>query len=371
MGMGRCYAEAKPCIDWVQLYFNDCLCNLRDEVSFGLGIISVSFWGFAEVPQIVMNFKAKSSRGVSLLLLLTWIVGDVFNLAGCILEPSTLPTQFYTALLYTVGSSILTYQCIYYDHIVPWLTKNGKKDSRVVAQEEDLIDKPLLIQKCIDSSKNIVVHSPCPVPTGPALYTSARSLASSPSPLEARFPKLIEEQNKSNTHSSIASFVNQSRGVVNAVAGCGTFLAAAAAANLPNQTRAYMHDLTFLVMHKNELQNNLRMEDRSDPYGQMLGWGMAFIYITGRIPQLWLNMKRGNVEGLSPCMFIFALVANITYVLSILVRSCKWVDLKDNLPWLLDAAICLFLDFLILLQFIYYRYRNSKQNKYIKSPEAP
>lgn len=115
-----CYAESKPCIDWVQRYLKNCLCNLRDYVSFRFGLLSVSLWAVAEIPQIITNFKAKSSQGVSILLLMTWILGsvgfwcffflifgafgfeknwiffdglvfsDVFNLADCVLEPSTV-----------------------------------------------------------------------------------------------------------------------------------------------------------------------------------------------------------------------------------------------------------------------------------------
>lgn len=72
-----CSVEMKPCIGWVKKYFKDCLCNLNDEVSFGLGIISLICWGIAEIPQIVTNFKNKSSSGVSLAFLCTWIVGYV------------------------------------------------------------------------------------------------------------------------------------------------------------------------------------------------------------------------------------------------------------------------------------------------------
>jgi uncharacterized protein with PQ loop repeat len=74
---------------------------------------------------------------------------------------------------------------------------------------------------------------------------------------------------------------------------------------------------------------------------------MAAIYMGGRIPQIWLNIKRGSVEGLNPLMFIFALVANATYVGSILVRTTEWDNIKPNLPWLLDAIVCVVLDLFV------------------------
>jgi uncharacterized protein with PQ loop repeat len=44
-------------------------------VSLTLGLMSVFSWGVAEVPQILTNFKEKSTEGISLLFLTTWVVG--------------------------------------------------------------------------------------------------------------------------------------------------------------------------------------------------------------------------------------------------------------------------------------------------------
>ncbi|KAA3455333.1 putative vacuolar amino acid transporter YPQ3 [Gossypium australe] len=65
-------------------------------------------------------------------------------------------------------------------------------------------------------------------------------------------------------------------------------------------------------------------------------------------------IERGNVEGLNPFMFIFALVGNSTYVASILVRSMDWFRIRPNLPWLVDAGGCVLLDTFIVIQFIYF-----------------
>ncbi|KAL2459152.1 PQ-loop repeat family protein/transmembrane family protein [Forsythia ovata] len=52
-----------------------------------------------------------------------------------------------------------------------------------------------------------------------------------------------------------------------------------------------------------------RLEEalQENAYGEWLGWLMAAIYMGGRIPQIWLS-------GLNPLMFVFALIANATYV---------------------------------------------------------
>lgn len=85
-----CVEERKGCVGWVETYFKDCLCNIKDEFSFGFGLISLVCWGVAEIPQIITNFRTKSSHGVSLLFLFTWVAGDIFNLTGCLLEPATV-----------------------------------------------------------------------------------------------------------------------------------------------------------------------------------------------------------------------------------------------------------------------------------------
>lgn len=96
------------------------------------------------------------------------------------------------------------------------------------------------------------------------------------------------------------------------------------------------------------------LKEEVSPLGEVFGWIMACIYMGGRLPQIYLNMQRGTVEGLNPLMFVFALVGNATYVASILVRSTDWAQVKPNLAWLVDAGVCVLLDCFILCQFAYY-----------------
>ncbi|KAJ0737936.1 hypothetical protein HanPSC8_Chr06g0250221 [Helianthus annuus] len=73
--------------------------------------------------------------------------------------------------------------------------------------------------------------------------------------------------------------------------------------------------------------------------GTYLGWGMAAIYMGGRLPQIFLN-------GLNPLMFIFALVGNSTYV-----ASMEWSKVQPNLPWVVEASGCVMLDTFVSLIF--------------------
>nr|CAB3476824.1 unnamed protein product [Digitaria exilis] len=119
--------STRHCAEWARTYLKYCLCSQKDSAALALGLLSVISWGVAEVPQIITNYRQKSTEGLSIAFLMTWIVGDLFNLVGCFLEPATLPTQFYMALLYTVTTLILTAQTIYYSHIYHRLKANKSR----------------------------------------------------------------------------------------------------------------------------------------------------------------------------------------------------------------------------------------------------
>ncbi|KAL8247042.1 hypothetical protein R6Q59_008258 [Mikania micrantha] len=348
-----CMKENKPCVGWwVRKYFKDCLCNVNDQVSFGLGMISLVCWGVAEIPQIFTNFRTKSSHGVSLVFLLTWIAGDIFNLVGCLLEPATLPTQYYTAMLYTTSTVILVLQSLYYDHMYAWL-KSWKTDaSRSEVEEAKKPLKPTVTRSQVHAIRSTASHPQ------DYYFTSARSLAGSSTPPNRAYmwttrsgpasAMAVDDYDSSEDESAaeIPKTASQPVPIPRSV-GYGAFLGTSL--YMPSHARGFMQ----VYAYRNYLQNN---NASHASYGQWLGWLMAAIYMGGRIPQIVLNIKRGSVEGLNPLMFIFALVANATYVGSILVRSTEWGRIKANMPWLLDAAICVALDAFIIMQYIYYRY---------------
>ncbi|KAK7359954.1 hypothetical protein VNO77_01923 [Canavalia gladiata] len=366
MAPSYCVKERKPCVRWVQIFFKDCLCNLKDEISFSLGLTSLLFWGVAEIPQIITIFRTKSSHGVSLLFLLAWVAGDICNLVGCLLEPATLPTQFYTALLYTTTTIVLLLQIIYYDYIYKWCKHRQKVNNKKDHEEEK---KPLKPPKPSDKS-----GIPIPKDTSKAapkrehFYMSARSLAGSGTPPWGTYmraarsgPSAMElnEDSSSEDETSLPSSkisAAQSRSIPRSLAGSyGTFLAASV--NLPLKGTDAL-GVEYVGFSARKL---LQEYEKHSTFGQWLGWLMAAIYIGGRLPQIWLNIKRGSVEGLNPFMFVFALIANVTYVGSILVRTTELESIKANMSWLLDAVFCVALDFFIISQYIYYRYFRKRE----------
>ncbi|KAH9541817.1 hypothetical protein CY35_14G085800 [Sphagnum magellanicum] len=392
--MPECPAD-KGCMVWVERYLKDCVCNRRDTVSLVMGLLSVVSWGVAEVPQIITNFREKSTEGISLLFLTTWVVGDLFNLAGCYLEPATLPTQFYMAMLYTITTLVLVSQTIYYDHVM-WriqgapFRRQGDVFPEAVKADVEEAQKPGTIHEAadetIETSKipsrqttSITVPQAHPSPGRDLYYTSARSLASSYVPTVGSYglgsrggsagghmsssyllphvgsvtsdplvvgshpvrahsgPVGTSVSNLTRTVASTGGLLVGSLGI-SAAFNRHTFGGLMGATSARQSVQSLLHISSVLDRsHQHSVPFGLLGEEIS-PLGEVFGWIMAVIYMGGRLPQILLNIKRGTAEGLNPLMFMFALVGNITYVgrYEILIQN-----LFLSLVWLSINQLCI------------------------------
>ncbi|GAB2230180.1 hypothetical protein Droror1_Dr00014438 [Drosera rotundifolia] len=397
----KCLGE--QCARWAKDYLGYCLCSPRDAASLTLGMISVVTWGVAEVPQIITNYRTKSTSGLSFAFLFTWIIGDLFNLFGCLLEPATLPTQYYMALLYTVTTLILTLQSVYYVHIYPRLKSTQSQidakslPARITGRSGHASNGEEKLIKGTDkqgygstlSEDGTPPSYPIPLPSVPrsfsggshgadSYYMSARSLSTSHTPTmgsllhrraSIEFENPAEEPllfgsppPKTTSHLNTKTVLCLVSVVTFFVGGYNT---SRKKIRQPGIVLEMTKRSTFKQLKRRLLQVDGKQVMNSGGggsggLGAYMGWAMAVIYMGGRLPQILLNIRRGNVEGLSPFMFIFALVGNGTYVASILVNSLEWSKISPNLPWLVDAGGCVLLDTFILIQFIYFHFWASK-----------
>lgn len=86
---------------------------------------------------------------------------------------------------------------------------------------------------------------------------------------------------------------------------------------------------------------------------QMLGYASAGLYLGSRVPQIAHNYKT-RCEGLSLAMFFFSISGNVTYVASIFFKSLDKKYLIANVSWLIGSGGTVFLDLIVLGQFIYF-----------------
>ncbi|KAG1341801.1 hypothetical protein COCNU_05G000300 [Cocos nucifera] len=134
-----CAEEKKACVGWIDKYFKDCVCSLSGEVSFGLGLISLVCWGIAEIPQIITNFQTKSGHGVSLGLILTWVIGCLPNSIQHWSAFSSISSSSFVIIcsdlqLYTATTVVLLFQTLYYDYWLRWRKSKDVKSTIEVSE---------------------------------------------------------------------------------------------------------------------------------------------------------------------------------------------------------------------------------------------
>nr|GEX64260.1 lysosomal amino acid transporter 1 [Tanacetum cinerariifolium] len=332
--MPVCRAD-RHCSEWARSHMKYCLCTRKDWVSLILGMISVFSWGVAEVPQLITNYKEKSSEGLAIGFLLTWIIGDVLNVLGCMLEPATLPTQYYMAVLYLITTLTLTIQALYYGYFAHGSSKRqSHKIESVDSKRKDSHDKipvestvPILSK--ISQSLQIPAVDDNSSPER-VYYSSARSLSRSHTPTLNYFHsqrsshrETVEEPLLGGDVSGRSPPASQTKTLLCVVFTATIFLCTY---NLKLERDGYLnsvsetpHNGIVMQVGRKLLQVTGSLTEGSEGtessgIGTYLGWGMAAIYMGGRLPQIFLNFRRGNVQGLNPLMFIFALMGNSTYV---------------------------------------------------------
>ncbi|KAG1327657.1 putative vacuolar amino acid transporter YPQ1 [Cocos nucifera] len=278
---------------------------------------------------------------------MTWIIGDLFNLIGCLLEPATLPTQFYMALvLYMTTTVILTAQTVYYGHISHRLKANNdgichkshrhrledeSTKERLLGYNKD--DKEPRVSNYQANGSNPVgegmhmTSSPIPV-AAPVIgrygsyvrdlyYMSARSLSKSPIPTAGSW--LAHSRDSSRTlvnhdqHLSQEPLVGRfvpprsappmnTKTMLSVVPSAAFFLGIYSVHFLMNMSfNASPHPAVILVGRKllqdRVFESQVRHGDGSSGIGNLLGWAMAAIYMGGRLPQICLNVRFCYING--------------------------------------------------------------------------
>ncbi|KAG1820741.1 PQ-loop-domain-containing protein [Suillus variegatus] len=94
-------------------------------------------------------------------------------------------------------------------------------------------------------------------------------------------------------------------------------------------------------------------DTKLDWHIQVIGWTSASAYLGARLPQIVKNFKT-RCEGLAPGLFVFSILGNTTYALSIIAASRDADYLIRNASWLAGSGLTVFFDILVLSQFFYY-----------------
>lgn len=270
-------------------------------------------------PQILENFRRRSSDGVSLQFLVVWLLGDIFNVVGAILQ-GVMPTMIILAIYFTVADIVLLVQCFYYRSFT-WKEKVLSPSPKPMKKREPnerttLLDGPAAPERQIRHDDQVY---------------SQRS---------STLPTVSEEPPASVAHTCLNTHM---RNVLAVLSVCTTGMV-----------------IWYLIHHSanNGRSAPVREIPEFDIWGQIFGWLCAVFYFGSRFPQLILNWRRKSVEGLSILFFLFACLGNFMYVFSIIAfdpaTGVYGRHILVNLPWLVDGLGTLLLDMAIFAQFFVY-----------------
>ncbi|EJS44758.1 YBR147W [Saccharomyces arboricola H-6] len=284
------------------------------------GSISISCWIVVFVPQIYENFRRQSADGLSLLFIVLWLLGDIFNVIGAMMQ-NLLPTMIILAAYYTLADLVLLIQCIWYD-----------KDKKGILQ----------IKKKVD-----------PVHLSPANPMDDSVLQDVFSEYEPLLPRLEEEDGQyySSLELGTEAAVKKKENVFNDL----LIVSGVIFAGIFSWYISYCSGLSKGTPEKKPVFEKINLP------AQVLGYLSAILYLGSRIPQIVLNFKRKSCEGVSFLFFLFACLGNTAFIISVLSMSVDPKYLILNASWLIGSAGTLLMDFTVFIQF--FLYARPKQEK--------
>ncbi|KAJ5586116.1 hypothetical protein N7450_005903 [Penicillium hetheringtonii] len=361
--------------------------NFNIEALSGIcGSISIACWVVVFSPQIIENFRRGSADGLSLLFLIVWLAGDVFNILGAVLQ-GVLPTMIILAVYYTLADIVLLGQCFYYRgfNIRDELSPSPPPESDQVATDP------------LNDRENGNEATPTPTERS-SLLPKSNGHVQIQEPASSHIGYNTQhEQRPTSSTSAGEDAIPQLHFVIFCIL---MLMAHTSHLRLHLSTRMVRHQMllckdvdavesppskhAFLTSSPSSSSEPEPLT--MDPLGQVFGYLCAVLYLGSRLPQLLLNFRRKSTDGVSLLFFLFACIGNLTYVLSILAyspvcqRASSASDNLDmsghrhrahcrpgetsalygryvlvNLSWLVGSAGTLFLDMAIFVQFFLYR----------------
>lgn len=309
------------------------------------GSISIACWIIVFAPQIYQNFARHSAEGLSLLFVVLWLLGDVFNVIGAILQ-GVLPTMTILAIYYTLADIVLFWQCLHYGH------GNKKVDPIHLSPANPLNSEIEPLLESVVSNEHHHHHHHHHEGFDP----------------ESASEVVMESGNTTNEHLTTYSDINGSTGNTESNGDNSDEYSSCS-----SESVSFEGDLTYnLIMVSLVIiaglggwyfggsgsDSNVPPKNDADwdfnPLAQIFGWLCAALYLGSRVPQILLNFERKSCDGISFLFFLFACLGNITYVVSILAVCTGKRYLLVNSSWLIGSFGTLFEDFIIFCQFFLY-----------------
>ncbi|GAC94194.1 pq loop repeat [Pseudozyma hubeiensis SY62] len=245
------------------------------------------------------NYISKSAEGLSITFVVIWLAGDALNAAGAWFQ-GLLWTMIILALYYCACDCVLIFQYWFYRKYY----HRGVKISTISASLEANERTPLI------ADGNVIEDD-------------------------------ISSKDDDDDEPSVRTQI-----IMYTLAACLVVATGVAAWWVAEHHYGSDDDVTQPI-------------PKPEPVGwrwdaQVAGWLSAVLYLSSRVPQILKN-RTTKCEGLSLALFVFAVAGNLTYVASILLKSTQRDYIVESFSWLVGSLGTVFLDFIVLGQFIHYR----------------
>ena len=342
--------------------FHTCVPTPLAFFSTLLGSLSIVSWLFAQLPQIIKNYKVQSTSGLSIYFLIEWCLGDTSNLVGALLTGQAT-WQVVVAGYYVSVDVVLVSQYFWYTHYkawrkggTDWETRSGRRDG---AGNNEVIEG---IPTSDESSRGSLSSDERDKPLSGKSNTKPKHPLSS-IPYSPSSSSLSKE--KFSTPSTRRTITRPGHSPSPSISPQTILAISLLCAVLTNATP--LHPSSSLLRTTESSQT-------AETVGRLVSWTSTLLYLGSRLPQIFKNYSRRSTAGLSPALFIAAFFGNLFYSSSLLTNPLAWAsyppfglhgwvgaDGSDQATWLglaapfwLGAAGVLALDGVIGVQFLMY-----------------
>lgn len=317
--MPPCTCASDDALDWIRLTFRECVSTNAQLAGFYLGLLTIASWMCAQIPQLVINARTSSARGLSPWFLTQWLAGDAFNLIGCVATGDQAPTQTYTAVYFVLSDVALLTQYVYYES-----ERRAKRRGESDDDEDGGSDG--------------------------SVYEGLRGSDTESDDDDGETTYDVRRGSMRAPLSPVGGFV---------LAGA-TVASIALAAMTASRTNGGASMSRVLI--DDGLPPSDACDFNANPvwmqhFGRGVGYLAAVFYLGGRVAQIVKNARRKTVEGLSLTMFALAITANVSYGASVLFGSTSRGDTVRALPWLVGSFGTVALDATILAQSVVFNER--------------
>lgn len=323
--------------------------HIRAVLARMAGSASLACWIVLLLPQLIEQWRLKSSEGIAIGFLSIWVLGDITNLAGAIWGGLRAEVVLL-ALWYCFADSLIMASYFYYknynkrysdshhhhhhDHDHEHRHGHHHHDH---AEEETIEDdnttangdtRPLLDRR--ESSAPGYSYSP--------------ETETEESPANRKHRHSHHNHHRRKRRDSLSSIVAEASAHTSLWQQVGFPILFVIAAGI----------LGYIFSSQEDPQDAPPEDDSTSLGPQILGYISAILYLTARIPQIIQNHRRRSVEGLSFVFFVFSLLGNITYAMGILIYRTDQQWIKLYFSWLLGSLGTIFEDGIIFMQFHIY-----------------